>query len=96
MRSRISYHVVDHEQSPGFIKIKATFHNHFIELIYETKEVKGEVMWFGKIFIDGKLYWETPASFGCDTKEILNDEMQHRLYTWALKEGYIPHHKLAP
>lgn len=96
MKNTISYHVVDYKTGPKFVNIKAMFHNHFIELIYEAKDVKGQIMWFGKIVIDGNLYWQSPASFGCNSKEILNDEMQHRLYTWALKEGYISHHKLAP
>lgn len=93
---RIHYHIVDREQTSKYLHIKATFHDHFIELFYQAKEVKGEILWFGEIYIDGKLYWQSPESFGCDTKEILDDEIQHRLYTWALKEGYISHHKLAP
>ena len=93
---RIKYYIVHQEQSPKFTRIVATYRHHNIELIYELKEHQGELFWFGKIYIDGKLYWSSPESFGCDTREILNDEIQHRLYTWALKQGYISHHKIAP
>lgn len=93
---RLNYHIIYKEETPKSLRIKATFNEHFIELIYEMKEVKGEYLWFGKIFIDGGLYWQTSESFGCDTRAILDDEIQHKLYTWALMKGYIPHHNIAP
>ncbi|MGC8744935.1 MAG: hypothetical protein ACP5T0_13755 [Verrucomicrobiia bacterium] len=94
--AKLNYQIVHREETPRSLRIKATFHNHFIDLIYEMKEVKGEFLWFGKIFIDGQIYWQNSESFGCDSRAILDDEIQHKLYTWALMSGYISHHKLAP
>lgn len=95
-KGRINYHIVWKEETPKSLHIKAIFQNHFIELIYEQKSIKGELLWFGKIYIDRQIYWQSHETFGCDTRTILDDEMQHRLYTWALKEGYLSHHELAP
>ncbi|MGB9603778.1 MAG: hypothetical protein ACPMAG_13415 [Limisphaerales bacterium] len=95
-QGKLNYQIVHKEETPKSLHIKASFHDHYIELIYEMREIKGEYLWFGKIFIDGKLYWQTSESFGCDSRAILDDEIQHRLYTWALMQGYISHNKLAP
>ncbi len=95
-KGNINYQVVYREETTKGLRIKATYHSHFIELIYEMRQIKSEFLWFGKIFIDDEVHWESIESFGCDTHAILDDEIQHKLYTWALMKGYISHHNIAP
>ncbi len=94
--SKVAYLIVYREETQKCLRLKATFQNHFIELIYELKQFQTGFFWYGKIFIDDEIYWQSPESFGCDTRSILDDEIHHRLYTWALMKGYISHHNIAP
>lgn len=84
---RINYVVVSTEQDPRGITIQATYQKHFLELRYMRRETQKGFLWFGQIKVDTKLIWSSSNAFGCDTKEILDSEIQQQLASWAARRG---------
>jgi hypothetical protein len=87
--NRISYYLVSAQEDSRGAVIKATFHDHFLEMAYERRETPDGFLWFGEIMIDAQMIWKSPEVFGCKTRQVLEGEVQHQLYSWALRKGYV-------
>lgn len=85
---RIPYFIVGTEQDHRGRRIQASYHKHHLLLNYGRRETPDGLLWFGSLVIDGVQFWATPAQIGCQTISILDAEMQHQLYTWAMRLGY--------
>ncbi|MEK7676753.1 MAG: hypothetical protein AAB676_13055 [Verrucomicrobiota bacterium] len=88
-QKHINYMVVASERDTRGITIQATYLHHFLELRYAQRETNIGFLWFGQVKVDAKPLWRSPDAFGCDTKEILDSEIQHQLTSWAVRLGYI-------
>ncbi len=86
---KIPYHIVSTEQDSRGLRVKAVHLGHFIEFDYERRLTADGYLWFGKLTLDGVQFWASLGMVGCDTQAILDAEMQHQLYTWALRNGCL-------